>query len=245
MWSICRKEINAFLSSLIGYIAIGIFLIGTGTILWLIPNDTFSIIANDTASLGAFFGLAPFVLLFLIPAITMRSFAEELQTGTIELLMTRPLSDWQIIGGKFLACLFLVAFSILPTLVYYFSIYQLGSPKGNMDVGATWGSYLGLFSLGSVFVAIGIFASSLTRNQIVSFLLAFALCAFFYLAFSGISRLPLFFGSVDDVVEAIGIDYHYNSISRGLVDTRDLVYFISMILLFLTMTKLVVERRHR
>lgn len=245
MFSIFKKEVNAFLSSLIGYVAIGIFLAITGAMLWVLPSETFNIAANNTASLSIFFALAPFVFLFLIPAITMRSFAEELQTGTIELLMTRPLSDRQIVWGKYLAALFLVVFSILPTLVYVYSVSALGAPRGNVDWGATWGSYLGLLGLGAVFVAIGIFASSLTRNQIVSFLLAFLLCSFFFLGFAALAKLPIFFGSVDDIVEAIGIDHHYTSISRGLVDTRDLVYFLSMIALFLGLTQWVVERRHR
>lgn len=243
MWSIFKKEVNLFLSSLIGYIAISVFLLGTGLFLWVFPD--YSVISYGYASLEGFFGMAPYILLFLIPAITMRTFAEELQTGTIELLATRPLTDWQIVLGKYLACLFLVAVSILPTFIYYFSVYELGMPKGNLDIGATWGSYIGLFGLGAVFVAIGIFASSLTKDQIISFLLAFFLCAFFYDAFASISRLPLFFGKIDDIVEAIGINYHYMSVSRGLVDTRDVVYFVSMISLFLVFTKTVVERRHR
>lgn len=238
---IFTKEVNLFLSSLIGYIAIGVFLIGTGLFLWVFPD--YSVINYGFANLDSFFRMAPYILLFLIPAITMRSFAEEFQTGTIELLITRPLSDWQIIFSKYLACLFLVLLSILPTLVYYFSIYELGMPKGNLDVGATWGSYIGLFSLGAVFVAIGIFASAITQNQIIAFILGLFLCAFFYDAFSSLARLELFYGKTDSIVEAIGINYHYASISRGLIDSRDVIYFLSIILVFLAMTKTAIERR--
>lgn len=190
-----------------------------------------------------FFRMSPYVLLFLIPAITMRTFAEEVQVGTFELLATRPLSDWQIILGKYLACVFLIFLSILPTLVYYFSVYELGNPKGNLDVGATFGSYLGLFALGSVFAAIGVFASSLTQNQIVAFLLALFMCAFWYDAFASLARLPIFFGSLDATVEKIGLNYHYASISRGLVDLRDVLYFLSVATGFLAGTKLMLEKR--
>ena len=241
MLNIFFKEVNSFLSSLIGYIAIGVFLLGTGLFMWVFPD--YSVITYGFSTMESFFGMAPYIFLFLIPAITMRSFAEEIQTGTIELLATRPLSDWQIILGKYFACLFLVLFSILPTFIYYFSIYELGMPKGNLDIGATWGSYIGLFSLGAVFVAIGIFASSVTKNQIIAFILGLFLCAFFYDAFSSISHLPIFFGGLDTAVEYIGINFHYASISRGLVDTRDLLYFISMIAAFLFLTKTALEKR--
>ena len=235
MLSIFFKEINVFLSSLIGYLAIGVFLLVTGLFLWVFPD--YSVIGYGFSSLEGFFRMAPYVFLFLIPAITMRMFAEEIQSGTIELLHTRPLSDWQIILGKYLACVALIALAILPTLVYYYSVHELGSPRGNLDQGATWGSYLGLLLLGSVFAAIGLFASSITSNQIVAFLLAFFFCAFFYEAFSSLARLEVFFGRRDAFVEALGINYHYASISRGLVDSRDLLYFGSIIGAFLFATK--------
>lgn len=241
MISIFKKEVNLFLSSLIGYIAIGIFLIATGLFLWVFPD--YSVITYGFSDLGAFFGMAPYVFLFLIPAITMRTFAEETQTGTMELLFTRPLSDWEIILGKYFACVFLVLLSILPTFIYYYSISELGMPKGNLDVGATWGSYLGLFGLGAVFVSIGLFCSSLTNNQIIAFLLGLFLCGFFYDAFASIARLPIFYGSSDAIVEALGINYHYASISRGLVDSRDVIYFVTMIIAFLACTKFVIEKR--
>lgn len=241
MWSIFKKEVNLFLSSLIGYLAIGIFLLATGLFLWVFPD--FSIINYGLSDMGSFFAMAPYVFLFLIPAITMRTLAEETQTGTMELLATRPITDWDIILGKYFAAVFLVILAIIPTLIYYYSVYQLGMPKGNLDVGATWGSYLGLFGLGAVFVAIGLFCSSLTNNQIVAFMLGLFLCGFCYDAFSSLARLPIFYGSTDAVVEQLGINYHYASISRGLVDSRDVVYFITMIIAFLAATKLVLERR--
>ena len=241
MWSIFYKEVNLFLSSLVGYVAIAVFLIGTGLFMWVFPD--YSVISYGFSSMDSFFGMAPYVFLFLIPAITMRSFAEEIQTGTIELLVTRPLSDWQILTGKYLACIFLILLSILPTFIYYFTIWELGMPKGNLDAGAIWGSYIGLFFLGSTFAAIGIFASSITKNQIVAFILGLFFCAFSYDAFSSISRLPIFFGGADSVVESLGINYHYASISRGLVDTRDLIYFLSMIAVFLFASKTELEKR--
>jgi ABC-2 type transport system permease protein len=183
------------------------------------------------------------VFMFLIPAITMRTLAEETQTGTIELLVTRPVSDWQVIGGKFWACLLLVLFALLPTVLYAVSVYLLGQPKGNMDIGGTLGSYIGLIFLAAAFVAIGIFASSLTNNQIVAFVLATFLCFICYLAFDFLSQLPVFYGRIDDVIQSLGIQYHYNSISRGVLDTRDVVYFLSLIVLFLAAAVLSLGRR--
>jgi len=241
MISIFKKEVNLFLSSLIGYIAIGVFLIATGLFLWVFPD--YSVINYGFSNLDSFFRMAPYVFLFLIPAITMRTFAEETQTGTMELLATRPISDWEIILGKYLACLFLVLLAILPTLVYYYSVHQLGMPKGNLDLGATWGSYIGLFGLGAVFVAIGIFCSSLTSNQIIAFILGLFLCGFFYDAFSSLARLEVFYGTSDAIVEAIGINHHYASVSRGLIDSRDVIYFLSMIIGFLGCTKFALEKR--
>lgn len=241
MLSILRKEVNLFFSSLIGYLAIGLFLIALGLFIWFFPET--SILNNGFASLEQLFSIAPNIFLFLIPAITMRSFAEETQTGTFELLATRPVSDWAIILGKYFACFLLVFFTLLPTLVYFYSLHRLGDPIGNIDSGAVWGSYIGLLLLGAVFVAIGIFASSMTNNQIVAFILSLFLCFFFYLGFDFISKLDVFFGKNDAFVESIGINYHYNSISRGLVEFKDLVYFFTIIAAFLAMTKTVLEKR--
>lgn len=241
MLPIFFKEINAFFSSLIGYIVVGTFLVLMGLLMWIFPE--YSILDSNYASLETLFAVAPMVFMFLIPAVTMRTFAEEKQSGTIELLVTRPITDWQIVGGKFLACFVLVAFALLPTVLYYVSVYQLGAPVGNIDSGGTLGSYIGLLFLAGAFVAIGVFASSLTNNQIVAFVLATFLCFFVYLAFGLLSRLPIFFGKTDDIVQSFGIEYHYNSISRGSLDTRDVVYFISVIAFFLAATVLSLGRR--
>lgn len=241
MRSIYLKEINSFFSSLIGYLVIGGFLLLLGLMLWIFPDN--SILESKFASLDELFNVAPLVLMFLIPAITMRSFAEENQSGTIELLVTKPVSDFQIILAKFLACLTLVVIAILPTLVYYVSIYFLGSPKGNLDSGAIMGSYIGLVFLGSCFVAIGIFSSSITKNQIVAFIIATFLCFIFHWGFNYTSRIPVFVGTLDDLIQSFGIDFHYGSISRGLIDSRDVTYFLTLSGFFLFLTLLMVESR--
>lgn len=241
MFSILKKEINTFFSSLIGYVVIGVFLILMGLLLFVFPD--YSILDNNYASLDTLFAISPMVFIFLIPAVTMRSFAEEQQSGTIELLVTRPVSDWQIVAAKFGACLLLVIFALMPTVTYYITVYQLGATPGNLDSGGIFGSYIGLVLLAAAFVAIGVFASSLTNNQIVSFVLATFLCFFVYLAFDLLSSLPIFYGKTDDLVQALGIQYHYNSLSRGVLDTRDLIYFISVISLFLAATTLSLGRR--
>lgn len=241
MFAIFFKEINAFFSSLIGYIVIGIFLVLMGLVMWVFPD--YSVLDGNYASMDTLFTMAPLIFLFLIPAVTMRTFAEETQTGTIELLVTRPVSDWQIVGGKFLACLILVVFALVPTLLYYITVYQLGAPTGNLDSGGIAGSYIGLVFLAAAFVAIGVFASSLTSNQIVAFLLAAFLCFFVFMAFDYLSRLPVFFGKTDDLVQSFGIQYHYNSMSRGVLDTRDLVYFLSLTAIFIAATVLSLGRR--
>lgn len=211
--------------------------------LFMFVFTDYSILNYQFATLDQLFGIAPMIFMFLIPAVTMRSFAEEQQSGTIELLETRPLSDWQIVLGKYLACLLLVVFALLPTLLYYWTVHELGSPKGNLDSGAIAGSYIGLFFLAAAFTAIGIFASSLTNNQIVSFLLATFLCFIFYWGFLFISNLAVFVGRIDDIIQMIGIDYHYESMSRGVLDSRDLIYFLSLIVLFLVATVTALQRR--
>jgi ABC-2 type transport system permease protein len=241
MLVLLRKEISSFLSSLIGYIVIIIFLIINSLFLWVLPLE-FNVLEFGYANLDGLFSLAPFIFLFLVPAITMRSFAEEKKTGTIEWLVTKPLSDTQIILAKYFASVLLVLFSLLPTLVYYYSVHQLGYPVGNLDSGGIWGSYIGLFFLASAFVAIGIFASSLSDNQILSLILAVFLSAFAYGGFQLIHNLSLF-GDFDLFIKSLGISAHYASMSRGVIDTRDLIYFLSIISLFLLMTKISLERR--
>jgi len=232
MWSICRKELRQFFSSLTGYIAIIVFLLVNGLVLFVFDDNIFDF---GYATLDRFFQLAPWILLLLIPAITMRSFAEEFRTGTFEILQTRPLTRWQITTGKYLGCLTVVFIALLPTFIYIFSIQRLSSGQG-IDSGATAGAYIGLFFLAAVFTAICICCSSFTSNAIVAFIAGLIGCALLYYGFNAISKLPSFSNGADYYIEMAGIDFHYHSISRGLIDTRDLIYFISLILLFLAIT---------
>lgn len=241
MWSIYRKEINSFFSSLIGYIAIVVFLLVTGFVVWVFPDT--NILDYGYATLDPLFIVAPWVFMLLIPAVTMRSFSEEISSGTIELLTTKPISELGIILGKYLASLTLVVFALVPTVLYYFTVYQLGYPVGNLDTGGIIGSYIGLMLLSASFVAIGIFASSISSNQIVAFILAAVLCAFLFEAFTQLSQLDIFYAKLDVFVEGLGIHSHYMSISRGVVDTRDLLYFLSLITLFILFTKTSLESR--
>ena len=241
MFALYLKEIRSFLSSLIGYIVIVVFLIVVGLFLWVFSTD-FNILDYGYANVDGLFIIAPFVFLFLVPAVTMRLFSEEQKSGTMELLFTRPLTDMQIISAKYLAGLTLIVFSIIPTIVYFVSVWYLGLPQGNIDIGGFWGSFIGLLLLGASFVSIGIFASSLTDNQVVSFVLAIVLSAFLYLGFEFVYSLEMF-GNFDLFIRSLGISAHYSAISKGVIDTRDLVYFASVIVLFLFLTKLSLARR--
>ncbi len=241
MLTLFFREINNFFNNLIGYISIGVFLVINSLFLWVFPLDT-NVLQSGYANLEGLFSMAPYVFLFLIPAITMRFFADEKKSGTIEFLLTKPLTDFQIVLAKYFAALMLVVFSLLPTLIYLITVYQFGLPVGNIDMGATWGSYIGLLFLGAAFVSIGLFASSLTDNQIVSFIISIFLCGFVYIGFEFIYTLDLF-GSVDLFIRNLGIFSHYTSISRGVVDSRDIVYFLSLIALFLLFTKIKLESR--
>lgn len=241
MYALLKKEINSFLGSLIGIIVMVVFLAAIGLLMWVFPNDL-NVLENGFASLYTLFYIAPWVFMFLIPAITMRSFADERKSGTIEILLTKPLTDFQLLFAKFLAGQLLVFLALLPTLIYYYSVHALGNPVGNLDVGGTIGSYIGLFFLSSAFVAIGIFASSITENQIISFIVAVFLCFFCYVGFDSISSLDLF-GPMDSVILNLGISEHYISMSRGVIDTRDAVYFISLVAVFLLFTKTVIGSR--
>jgi ABC-2 type transport system permease protein len=238
------KEVRSFLSSLIGYIAIGVFISLIGIFLWIIPTESggSNILDNQFANIDPLFYIAPWVYLFLIPAITMRSFSEEKKNGTIELLLTRPLTDLQIVLAKYFAGLTLVLISLLPTLIYYYSVHVLGYPKGNIDTGGMWGSYFGLFFLGAGFVAIGIFASAISENQVIAFIIALLLCFFCYIGFDFIAESGVF-GKYDAFFKGLGINDHYVSLSRGVIDTRDAIYFISVIAIFNLLTKLVLESR--
>jgi len=232
MWSICKKELRQFFSSLTGYIAIIVFLLVNGLMLFAFDNNIFDF---GYATLERFFQLSPWILLLLIPAITMRSFADEFKAGTYEILQTRPLSRSEIVAGKYLGSLIVVLIALLPTIVYIFSIQKLSSNEG-IDTGATIGSYIGLVFLVAVFTSIGICSSSFTNNSVVAFIVSLIGCALLYYGFSAISRLPGLSGGADYFVEMAGIDFHYRSVSRGVIDTRDIIYFLSVVVLFLSIT---------
>lgn len=241
MRAVFFREINSFFSSMIGFLAMGFFILITGLVLWFFPE--YDILNYGYATLESFFTLAPILFLFIIPAITMRLFSEEKQMGTLEWIFTKPISDKDILLGKYLASLFIIIIALLPTLIYYFSIYQLGYPKGNIDNGGVIGSYFGLILLASSFCAIGLFCSSITANQIVAFIVAAVICALFFWGFDLISKFPFFEGSLDHFIKNLGISFHYDSISRGVLDTRDLVYFLSLSFFFLYLTHFQLERR--
>jgi ABC-2 type transport system permease protein len=239
MWSICKKELRQFFSSLTGYIAIIVFLLVNGLVLFVLRDN---ILDNGYATLDRFFSFAPWILIFLISSVTMRSFSEEFKTGTFEILQTRPVTSWQIVLGKFFGSLAVGLIALLPTLVYYFTINHLAATKG-IDSGAAAGSYLGLLLLTSLFTAIGICVSSFTNNGVVAFIISLIACILFYFGFTAISQLPMFQNGPDYYIEMIGIDFHYKSISRGVLDTRDLVYFLSLIFFFLLLTRQNLGRR--
>ncbi len=241
MYALFKKELNTFLSSLTGYLIILVFLLANGLLMWGV-NSEYNVLDTSYAQMDSLFILAPILFLIFIPAVTMRLFADEHKEGTIELLLTKPLSDLQIILAKYFAGLVLVLLSLLPTLVYYFSVYQLGEEVGNLDSAGIFGSYIGLFFLASGFVAIGTFSSALSKNQIISFVIAILLSAFFYLGWdvlaSGLSN-----GKIELAVSYFGINAHYSSLSKGIVDSRDVLYFISLNILFIISTKTVLLSR--
>lgn len=233
MLPLLKKEFNSFFASPIAYLVIGVFLLVNGLFLWVF-KDNFNILNAGFADLNSFFYLAPWLFLFLIPAITMKSFADEFNSGTIEILKTKPLTDWQIVLGKFFASLLLVVIAILPTLTYAYTVYKLGSPVGNLDVGSTIGSYLGLLFLAATYTAVGLFTSTLSKNQIVAFILSvFVTFALFY----GFDAVGSSLGNLGYTLKQFGISEHFKSISRGVIDTRDLIYFISVTFFFLFITK--------
>ena len=241
MITLLVKEINSFLSSLIGYIVIAVFLTVISLFMWIFPGNM-NILEAGYANIDTLFIIAPWVFMFLAPAITMKSFSEEQRTGTLELLLTKPLSDIQIIFSKFMAGFILVLFALIPTLVYYYTVDDLGYPPGNVDTGAMWGSYLGLLFLSGGFVAIGIFASSLSDNQLIAFIIGVFLSFICYVGFEQIASFDLF-GTLDSLIMNLGINEHYISMSRGVIDTRDAMYFLSLITFFLLLTRLNIQRR--
>lgn len=241
MRAIFKKEINQFFSSIVGSVSIILFLVANGLFLFVFPDT--NVLDAGYATLDTLFGLAPWIFLLLIPAVTMRTLADENRSGTMELLATKPITDAQLIVGKYLACVTLVLFALLPTLFYYYTVSQLSAIKGNLDHGAIAGAYMGLFFLGAVFTAIGVWTSSLTQNAMVAFLLAAFTCFIFYNGFDALSKLPAFSGGADYYLQMLGIHFHYASISRGVVDSRDIIYFLSTITLFLLLTRTALQKR--
>jgi ABC-2 type transport system permease protein len=240
MLHVLFKEFNSFLNSLIAYVVIGVFLMGIGLLMWVFPET--SVLEYGYADMDTLFSLGPYVFIFLIPAITMRSFAEERKGGTLELLLTKPLTDWDLILGKFFACFLLVLTALIPTLIYYFSISALGNPAGNIDTPGVIGSYVGLAMLGGVFCSIGVLASSLTPNQIVAFIISAFLCFIIFSGFNSVATLDFWTGAAL-LIKQLGLLYHYESLSKGLIDTRDVLYFASVITLMLLLTRIIVGSR--
>jgi len=241
MFAIFTKELKDFFSSLTGYISAIVFLLIIGLIMWVIPGDL-NVLDSGYATLDSLFSIAPWVFLFLVPAVTMRTFSEEKRSGTIELILTRPISDTQMVLGKFFASVVLVLIILIPALLFYLSVYLLGNPVGNIDTGGTWGSFIGLFFLASAYAAVGIFTSSLTDNQIVSFILSMLLCFLLYTGLESLALLDAFSG-IKYFLVSLSISEHYSSMSRGVIDTRDVVYFVALSTLFLIFTRTKLESR--
>ena len=234
MWSICKKELQQFFSNLTGYIAIILFLLVNGLFLFVLKDS--NIFDFGYATLDKFFELAPWILLFLVPAITMRLLADEFKSGTFEILQTRPLTKWQIVLGKYFSILIVLVFVILPTFIYVFTIKKL-SVQGGIDSGGITGSYIGLFFLAAVFAAIGLCCSGFTNNAVVAFLVSAFACLILFFGFSALSKLSFFTNGLDYYIEMLGINFHYRSISRGVVELRDLIYFLGLIIVLLLITK--------
>ncbi len=241
MLVLLKKELSVFFSTLIGYIVILVFLLANSLFIWILPGE-YNVLDTGYANLDTLFLLAPWVFLFLVPAVTMRLFSDEKKTGTIEILLTKPISDLKIVFAKYFAGLSLVIFSLIPTLIYFLSVYILGIKGANIDIGGTWGSYIGLFFLAAIYVAIGVFSSSITENQIIAFIFAMLLSFLFYVGFEFLSLLSIW-GNFSNYIVEFGINEHYKSMSRGVLDTRDIIYFISVISIFIILTKTVLESR--
>ena len=239
MYSLFKKEIIQFFGSIIGTLVSTVFLLVTGLFLWVFSGN-YNIPEGGYASLNSLFSIAPWIYLLLVPAVTMRMFADEKRSGTMELLLTRPVSSIELILAKFFAALTVVLLTLVPTLTYFFSVYFLGNPVGCIDIGATWGSYLGLLFLAVIYLTIGLFTSAYTDNQIVAFIIAVFLCFFWYSGFELIADLP-FPSSVALVLTNLGINSHYESVSRGVLDSRDLLYFLFMAGFFILLTRIVLE----
>lgn len=231
MFAILKKEVGSFFSTPIGYLVIALFLSGNGLFLWVFEGS-YNILDSGFADLSSFFQLAPWIFLFLIPALCMKSFSEEFKQGTFEILLTKPISKWELILGKYMGAVCLIVLALIPTLIYVYTVDSLGRPAGNFDSGQVIGSYIGLLFLGACYAAIGVFSSSLTSNQIVAFIVAVFLCFLCYFGLEALGNLSLGFS-----LRSLGIESHYQSISRGVIDTRDLLYFLSLITFFLSLTR--------
>ena len=239
MIAILRKEIQSFFASPMGYLVIGVFLLVNSLFLWVFKGE-FNVLDYGFADLSSFFFLAPWVLIFLIPAVTMRSFADEVKLGTLELLLTKPIKIWELVLGKYLGALLLIVMAIIPTFLYLFTVYQLGEVKGNVDIGNALGSYLALFFMICSFTAIGLFASTLTQNQIVSFITAIFISFFLFFGFDGLQNFVP--EDSDFMIETLGMNAHFKNMSRGVIDTRDVIYFLSIATFFLILTKINIKR---
>ncbi|HUX95423.1 MAG TPA: gliding motility-associated ABC transporter permease subunit GldF [Bacteroidales bacterium] len=242
MFSIFRKEISGFFSSLTGYIVIAVYLIVNSLFMWIFPGE-WNIFDNGYAGLDTLFFLSPWIFLFLVPAVTMRMFAEEKRLGTIELIFSRPITERGIIWGKYLASVTLVLLALLPGVIYYYSVFKLGEVPGNLDKGGVLGAYIGLFFLASIYASAGIFASSLTDNQVIAFILAVLLCFILYMGFDSVAYLPGL-KRIDETIIRLGINEHYKSISRGVIDIRDVLYFATVVIIFNESTRMVLLSRH-
>lgn len=242
MLALFRKELSSFFSTITGYIVVLVFLSVTGLFMWVFPGTNYNILENGYASLDTLFTLAPWLFMFLIPAVTMKMFAEEQKSGTIELLFTKPLTDMQIVTAKYASAVSLVFFALIPSLIYFLTVYLIASPEGNIDIAGIFGSYIGLFFLCSAFSAIGIFCSVVTGNQIVSFIFAIILSFFFYSGFEFLSTI-VNNTIASNILSLTGINAHYTSLSRGVIDTRDVIYFFSLSFFFLFMCRFALEKR--
>ena len=236
MLAILKKEIYSFFASPIGYLVIGIFLITNGLFIWVFKGE-FNIFDYGFADLSGYYFIAPWIFIFLIPAITMKSFSEEKKQGTLELLLTKPITNWQLVLGKYLGAFFLIILALLPTLLYIYTVHQLGNPIGNIDLGSTYGAYIGLIGIAMVYCAVGIFTSAISNNQIVAFISAVFLCFILYYGFEGLS------GITNTNIENIGLKAHFNNISKGIIDSRDLIYFLSTSTLFIYFTTLTLAKK--
>ena len=236
MLAIFRKEINGFFSSLTGYIVIIVFLLINSLFIWVLPGEL-NILDSGYAGLDTLFFISPWVFLFLVPAITMRMISEEKRLGTIELIYSRPLTERSVIYGKYLASVSLVLLSLIPGIIYYMSVYYLGETSGNLDAGGTWGAFTGLFFLAAIYASVGIFASSLTENQVIAFIIAVLLCFILFAGFDSFAYLPGL-KKLDEIVIGMGINEHYKSMSRGVIDIKDITYFISVVIIFNEATRL-------